>query len=524
MLPIVLTLLASTVAAPAAAEAPRQDPAIRVWLNKSGYVERTDRVRAYVRTGVDGYVMILHAEPSGRVRVLFPLDPEDDAFVRAGRDYEIRSRADKEAFAVYDGAGTGVVLALVSRDPLQFGGLVLNRHWDYRAVEFGVGNDTEADLLALAQQVTGGGWFDYDVARYEVASPYTVARGDDAYHLSLYGPAYHGHYWHGGVGFSIGIGSGWYDPWYDPWYYGWYAPRHWSAWYPWYWYDGWNRPFRSTYVYSYPNGYAPRGTYVRHVYPGSTYGGAWGSYAFKSDADRYGLNPRSVTARRRTTGAGATYASSPVRSPVSATRRTTAATSPSTSPATPGSLEPRRRPTAAAPATVLPTINGRGRTAAPQGSAGNPNGADGRRTVGDTRTPVTDGGAARRGLEITPPGRTVTPVDGSQRTLGPRTTSPTGVRQVEPRRVGETTSRPAPGTVGSGRTIKPSSGTLERRSPSRTVSPPRSTPSRTVTPPRSTTRSAPTRTSRPRAAPSRPPTRSSPPARKSSPPPTRRKK
>ena len=113
MLPVILTLLASTAAVPAVAEAPSQDPAVRVWLNKSGYVERTDKVRAYVRTGVDGYVTILHAEPSGRVRVLFPLDPDDDAWVRAGQDYEIRSRSDKEAFAVYDGSGLGVVLAAV---------------------------------------------------------------------------------------------------------------------------------------------------------------------------------------------------------------------------------------------------------------------------------------------------------------------------------------------------------------------------------------------------------------------------
>jgi hypothetical protein len=536
MLPLVLTLLASTVGTPAAAEAPRQEPAIRVWLNKSGYVEPTDKVRAYVRAGVDGYVMILHAEPSGRVRVLFPLDPEDDAFVRAGRDYEIRSRADKEAFVVYDGTGTGAVLAAVSRDPFRFEGLVLNRHWDYRVAEFGVGDDAEADLLALVQRVTGGGWFEYDVVRYEVASPYTVARGDDAYHLSFYGPRYHGHYWHGGVGFSIRFGSrwydpwydpwydAWYDPWYDPWYYGGYYPHYWSSWYPWYWYDGWYRPYRSTYVYSYPYGYAPGGTHVRHVYPGSPYGGAWGSYAFKSTEDRYGLHPQSVTARRRTAGAATTFASSPVPRTVSGTRRTAAASSPASSPSTPGSLEPRRRPTAAAPATVLPTINGRSRTPAPQsGDVRNSRGAEGRRTIGDSRTPVSEGDVQRRGLEITPPGRTVTPADEGRRTLGPAT-SPSGMRQVEPRGVGDAPSRPAQGTVGSGRTTKPSSGSLERRSPSRTVSPPRSTtPSRTVSPPRSTTRSAPARSTPPRAAPSRPPTRSSPPARSSSPPPARRK-
>ena len=527
MLPVILTLLASTAAVPAAAEAPSQDPAIRVWLNKSGYVERTDKVRAYVRTGVDGYVMILHAEPSGRVRVLFPLDPEDDAFVRAGRDYEIRSRADREAFAVYDGMGTGVVLAAVARDPFRFEGLVVNRHWDYRAVEFGVGNDPEADLLAVVQTLTGGEWFDYDIVRYEVGSRYVADNDDGAYHLSLYGPAYHGHYWSGGGGFSIGFGTGWYDPWYGPWYDPWYDPwyyypRHWSAWYyPRYWtpccYGGWYRPYRATYVY-YPTGYGPRGTYTRNGSP---------AYTFKSRDDRYGLQPQSVTARRRTAGAGTAFASSPTRSPTTTTtRRTAAASSPASSPSTPGSLEARRRPTGASPATRLPTINGRGRVAAPQGTtnaARNPNGADGRRTIGDARVPLNTGDTPRRGIEVAPPGRIVTPPAAERRTVRPSTATPSGMREVAGRRVGDAPARPAQGTVGSGRTTKPSSGSLERRSPQRTVSPPSSkAPSRTVSPPRSTTRSAPAR-SAPRATPSRPPTKSSPPARSSSPPPTRRK-
>jgi hypothetical protein len=526
MLPVILTLLAATAAVPAVAEAPSQDPAVRVWLNKSGYVERTDKVRAYVRTAVDGYVVILHAEPSGRVRVLFPLDPEDDAFVRAGRDYEIRSRADREAFAVYDGLGTGVVLAAVSRDPFRFEGLAVNRHWDYRAVEFAVGNDAEADLLAVVQTMAGGTWFDYDIVRYEVGSRYAAGGDDGAYHLSFYGPAYHGHYWSGGGGFSIGFGGGWYDPWYGPWYDPWYDPwyyypRHWSAWYyPRYWtpYGGWYRPYRATYAY-YPNGYVPRGTYERNGYP---------AYAFKSREDRYGLQPPPVTARRRTGATTAAYASSPARSPTATTtsRRTAAASTPVSAPSTPGSLEARRRPTGAAPATTLPTINGRGRVAAPQGTPNttrNPNGADARRTVGDTRVPLNTRDTPRRGLEVAPPGRTVTPPAAERRTTRPTTWTPTGMRPAGERRVGDAPARPAQGTVGSGRTTKPSSGSLERRSPQRTVSPPRSTtPPRTVSPPKSTTRSAPARTA-PRATPSRTPTRRSPPARSSSPPPTRRK-
>lgn len=530
MLPVILTLLASTAAVPAAAEAPSQDPAVRVWLNKGGYVERTDKVRAYVRTGVDGYVTILHAEPSGRVRVLFPLDPEDDAFVRAGQDYEIRSRSDKEAFAVYDGSGMGVILAAVSRDPFRYDGLVLNRHWDYRAVEFGAGNDAETDLLALVQQMSGGAWFDYDVVRYEVASYFVADGGGSSYHLSMYGPTYAGHYWGGGVGFSISFGAGWYDPWY-------YSPYYWSGYYPGYWTPccsyGWYRPYGyypyyGYPYYGYPGYYGPtRYTYARHYYASGGYdsyygngrSGAWGSYAFKSHDDRYGLQPQSVTARRRTTGTGAAYASSPTRGVTSSTRRTAVTSSPATAPTrSSGSLEARRRSTGASAApTVLPTINGRQRAAAAERgtSTTNPNAADTRRTVGDTRTPMTAGDAVRRGLSITPPGRTSSPTATSDRrtALPGRTTTPSGMREITPRKVGESPSRSPQGTVGSGRTTKPSTGSLERRTPTRTVAPPRTSgSSRTVSPPRPSTRSVPNTRSVPRAAPSRPPTRSSPPA------------
>ena len=575
MLPILLTVFASVTAVPAVVDVPGQDPAIRVWLNQGDYVERTEKVRAYVRTGMDGYVLILHAEPSGRVRVLFPLDPEDDAWVRAGQDYEIRSRGDKEAFRIYDGTGPGVVLAAISRDPFRLDGLVVNRHWDYRAAAFGVGNDPEADLLALVQQISGGAWFDYDVTRYQLADYFIAEGGDATYHLSLYGPAYAGHYWAGGVGFSIGFGFGWYDPWYsyDPWYwggccgYGWYYP--WAGYgygYGWGYYPSY--PYYPYYPYypgyGYPPGYyAPGGpSYPGHYYATGSYGtnyyysqgGAWGSYAFKSSNDRYGLNQGAVTARRRAPGTGGTYASSQ-GSPSAAGRRTTAASSPAstgapagaaagrrtaaassaTSAGAPrpagGSLERRPAGTASDPTTVLPTVSGRQRTpAAGSGAtAGSQNtGTATRRQVSrPSETPGT-GGAARERAS-TAAGTSATPAASQGRRTPAGTGTSAGLRQITPRRVDEalpgsdatrTTTRQPQGTVGSGSTTRSSGGSLERRTPSRDATPStrstpsRSTPSTRSTPSRSTpsTRSAPSRSSGSRAAPSSRPSmgRSSP--------------
>jgi hypothetical protein len=38
------------------------------------------------------YVVVLHTDADGRVRVLFPVRSGDDNFMKAGQDYEIRGR------------------------------------------------------------------------------------------------------------------------------------------------------------------------------------------------------------------------------------------------------------------------------------------------------------------------------------------------------------------------------------------------------------------------------------------------
>ncbi|NNG15936.1 MAG: DUF4384 domain-containing protein, partial [Gemmatimonadales bacterium] len=66
-------------------DAVAQDPPIRVSLNKDGHYVRGDNARVEVRADRDGYLLVLHADPEGRVRVLLPIDPNDDNFVRAGK-------------------------------------------------------------------------------------------------------------------------------------------------------------------------------------------------------------------------------------------------------------------------------------------------------------------------------------------------------------------------------------------------------------------------------------------------------
>jgi len=91
-----------------------QNP-VTVRLNHDQF-DPGDRARVYVQSAQDGYLVVLHADAAGRIRVLFPLDPTDDDFVRGGRKFEIRGRGDRDAFQVEGTDGSGTVLAAVSPD------------------------------------------------------------------------------------------------------------------------------------------------------------------------------------------------------------------------------------------------------------------------------------------------------------------------------------------------------------------------------------------------------------------------
>src|SRR5881628_2520449 len=118
MLPLLLSLVVSVT----------DDPPVKVWLNNDNYFQRGDKARVNVRLADDGYLLVLRADAEGRVRVLFPLDPSNDNFVRG-------------------------------------------HEWDYRVLDArqsGGGDDKEAALLDMVQRMTTEGRFDYDAVTYAV--------------------------------------------------------------------------------------------------------------------------------------------------------------------------------------------------------------------------------------------------------------------------------------------------------------------------------------------------------------------
>jgi uncharacterized protein DUF4384 len=260
---MILALLAVLSSPPPTAMARVDDPPIRITLNSGGYYERGDRAKVHLRLSQDGYVIVLRADADGRVRVLFPLDPGDDNFVRGGRDYELPGRGGRETFFVDDRSGAGTVLAARSDDPFSFDRFTRGDHWDYRVLaSTQMSQDPEAGLLDLVTAMADSGHFDYDVVGYSVdgAERYSYRRIG-------YGPSLRiGMYY--GSRYRCGYYDAYYDPFYcDPFYYDpfYYDPFFYDqGYYRPYGYSCFGDPFCFSYrrIYAYGPGRSTTGGFV----------------------------------------------------------------------------------------------------------------------------------------------------------------------------------------------------------------------------------------------------------------------
>jgi hypothetical protein len=194
------------------------DPPIRLRLSEEHY-EQGDHARVRVKTLNDGYLLVLRADGAGRVRVLFPLDPDDEGAIRGGREFEIVRHGDHEAFSVDEREGTGTVLAVRSDQPFDFSEFERNGHWDFRKLAFEQGDsDPEAALLDLVDRMAGDQHYDYDLATYTV-TPRSLDRyragWADPWFWGCFGcyPWYAGPAWGGGWGFRATVGFGHSRPW-----------------------------------------------------------------------------------------------------------------------------------------------------------------------------------------------------------------------------------------------------------------------------------------------------------------------
>jgi uncharacterized protein DUF4384 len=288
-------LVAGTPAAGPAPAARADDPAIQIWISNDRRFLPGDRAKVQVRTREDGYLAVFHVEPDGTLRVLFPIDPGDDNFVRGGHKYEIRGRGGREAFTVDDHRGRGTVYAAVSHDPFRFDQFVLGDHWDYRNLApQRLAADPEQELNELVRRMVDNS-FDYDILSYDVLERVVYASNyDPGYSSDFYGSSYGCGYSYWGCGrsyygspYSVSIGLFFgrpyhrrfydpfyatYDPFYDPFFYDpyYYRPFHYyRPFYP--------RPYYNTVYYP--------------AYPSPFYGGYYHGYRGGLNSTPYRYRP-----------------------------------------------------------------------------------------------------------------------------------------------------------------------------------------------------------------------------------------
>ena len=164
-------------------------PPIRIWINNSRQFREGERAQVQVESRDDGYLVVFNYDTDGRLRVLFPVDPREENFVRGGRRYEVRGRGDRESFVV-GRDGNGLIYAAVSADPLRFEDIEAAGNWDYDRMSIGNNSrDPEADITEVVQRISGNRGFDYDVLDYRVYGygAATVANTNNWWHPRPYG-------------------------------------------------------------------------------------------------------------------------------------------------------------------------------------------------------------------------------------------------------------------------------------------------------------------------------------------------
>jgi hypothetical protein len=193
------------------------DPPIRIWFNSDGDYAQGDRAKVYAKAAESGYLLVLRADAAGRVRVLFPVNPQDNQRIAQGKKYELKGRGGREAFIADDTNGHGTVFAAVSETPFEVDGFTRDGHWDTDALSTDqVRNDPEVGLLSLAQEMkpVGGGSFKYDVATYVVSERYDRNLHPYPYSNGGYGWWGYDPWWGPRVGYGF-----YYRPWYRPWHF-----------------------------------------------------------------------------------------------------------------------------------------------------------------------------------------------------------------------------------------------------------------------------------------------------------------
>ena len=155
----------------------RPEGRVTVWTDRDEPYRRGQGARVYLSADDDAYLAVFRVDTDGRIRVLFPHEPWGETFVPGGRTLEVSGLRGGRSFMVDDDPGVGYLLAVASPDPLEFDDITRGDWWDYRLVDGGrLRGDPYVLLLDLAERITHGGDYDYDIAPYYVDRRYDYPR------------------------------------------------------------------------------------------------------------------------------------------------------------------------------------------------------------------------------------------------------------------------------------------------------------------------------------------------------------
>jgi len=143
--------------------------AVRLTLDQERYAPGS-LGHVKVKTGEAGHLLVLHADPSGHIAIVFPLDPGQSDRVIADTEIEIKGRGDRDAFTIDDASGSGTWYAAISTGPFSYDSVTVNGHWDYRTIPRLDRPDAAEAVINGFVEALASTRFDYDIVSYSIDS------------------------------------------------------------------------------------------------------------------------------------------------------------------------------------------------------------------------------------------------------------------------------------------------------------------------------------------------------------------
>ena len=155
----------------------------RVWLDRGDepVLAAGEGVRVYYRASEDSYVAIFRIDTNGSVQLLYPRSPDEDHYVRGGRDYRLLFPASLY-WLVDDLPGLGYFFIVATPEPFDFSSMAYSyydRGWDLTLVGRQVYRDPYVamdDYVAALVPDWGYASYALDFVSYHVQEHYDYPR------------------------------------------------------------------------------------------------------------------------------------------------------------------------------------------------------------------------------------------------------------------------------------------------------------------------------------------------------------